>query len=185
MIVISQLESILVFYLLLQVLAKAKHPVVVVGSSCLQTKDGAAIMAATSTIAQNARVSSGAEETWKVLNVLHRSWKIRGKAFREQGVFKRDVNRNMCAVFFPCVFRVASQVAALDLGYNPGVEAIRKNPPKVLFLLGADAGCITRQDLPKDSFIIYQGPLSYCTAAEAFIYINACMASDTLLYTLL
>ncbi|KAK0150755.1 NADH-ubiquinone oxidoreductase subunit, mitochondrial [Merluccius polli] len=53
--------------------------------------------------------------------------------------------------------RVASQVAALDLGYKPGVEAIRKNPPKVLFLLGADAGCITRQDLPEDSLIIYQG----------------------------
>uniref|UniRef100_A0A8C9Y057 NADH-ubiquinone oxidoreductase 75 kDa subunit, mitochondrial n=1 Tax=Sander lucioperca TaxID=283035 RepID=A0A8C9Y057_SANLU len=106
------------------VLAKAKHPVVVVGSSCLQREDGAAIMAAVSTIAQNAHVRSGTEETWKVLNVLH---------------------------------RVASQVAALDLGYKPGVEAIRKNPPKVLFLLGADAGCITRQDLPKDSFIIYQG----------------------------
>uniref|UniRef100_A0A3Q1FM77 NADH-ubiquinone oxidoreductase 75 kDa subunit, mitochondrial n=1 Tax=Acanthochromis polyacanthus TaxID=80966 RepID=A0A3Q1FM77_9TELE len=107
-----------------QVLAKAKHPVVVAGSSCLQREDGAAIMAAVSTIAQNARVSSGVDETWKVLNVLH---------------------------------RVASQVAALDLGYKPGVEAIRKNPPKVLFLLGADAGCITRQDLPKDSLIIYQG----------------------------
>lgn len=68
---------------------------------------------------------------------------------------------------FSCVFRVASQVAALDLGYKPGVEAIRKNPPKLLFLLGADAGCITRQDLPKDSFIIYQGQLFDCTAAEA------------------
>ncbi|XP_060944225.1 NADH-ubiquinone oxidoreductase 75 kDa subunit, mitochondrial-like [Limanda limanda] len=107
-----------------QALAEAKHPVVVIGSSCLQREDGAAIMAAVSTIAQNARVSSGVEETWKVLNVLH---------------------------------RFASQVAALDLGYKPGVETIRKNPPKVLFLLGADAGCITRQDLPKDSFIIYQG----------------------------
>ncbi|GLD45528.1 NADH-ubiquinone oxidoreductase 75 kDa subunit, mitochondrial-like protein [Lates japonicus] len=52
---------------------------------------------------------------------------------------------------------VASQVAALDLGYKAGVDAIRKNPPKVLFLLGADAGCITRADLPKDSLIIYQG----------------------------
>lgn len=107
-----------------QVLAQAKRPVVVVGSSSLQREDGAAIMAAVSTIAQNARVSSRVEETWKVLNVLH---------------------------------RVASQVAALDLGYKPGVDSIRKNPPKVLFLLGADAGCITRQDLPKDSLIIYQG----------------------------
>lgn len=53
--------------------------------------------------------------------------------------------------------RVASQVAALDLGYKAGVDAIRKNPPKVLFLLGADAGCITRADLPKNSLIVYQG----------------------------
>lgn len=71
------------------------------------------------------------------------------------------------------VFRVASQVAALDLGYKPGVEAIRKYPPKLLFLLGADAGCITRQDLPKESFIIYQGQQLYCTAAEALSLIYA------------
>lgn len=50
-------------------------------------------------------------------------------------------------------------MAALDLGYKLGVDAIRMNPPKVLFLLGADAGCITRQDLPKESLIIYQGQL--------------------------
>uniref|UniRef100_H3CF53 NADH-ubiquinone oxidoreductase 75 kDa subunit, mitochondrial n=1 Tax=Tetraodon nigroviridis TaxID=99883 RepID=H3CF53_TETNG len=36
-------------------------------------------------------------------------------------------------------------------------DAIRKNPPKILFLLGADAGCITRADLPKNSLIVYQG----------------------------
>ena len=53
--------------------------------------------------------------------------------------------------------RVASQVAALDLGYKAGVEAIRANPPKVLYLLGADEGTITREDLPKDCVVIYQG----------------------------
>uniref|UniRef100_A0A8C4Q6N9 NADH-ubiquinone oxidoreductase 75 kDa subunit, mitochondrial n=1 Tax=Eptatretus burgeri TaxID=7764 RepID=A0A8C4Q6N9_EPTBU len=53
--------------------------------------------------------------------------------------------------------RVASQVAALDLGYKPGVDAIRKGSPKVLYLLGADAGAISHEDLPKDCFIIYQG----------------------------
>ncbi|EFX87607.1 hypothetical protein DAPPUDRAFT_192333 [Daphnia pulex] len=53
--------------------------------------------------------------------------------------------------------RVASQVAALDLGYKAGIEAIRANPPKVLFLLGADEGVISREDLPKDCFVIYQG----------------------------
>ncbi|NWV18641.1 NDUS1 oxidoreductase, partial [Origma solitaria] len=107
-----------------KVLDHAKKPMVVVGSAALQRSDGAAIHAAVSTIAQNARAKSGAGPDWKVMNILH---------------------------------RVASQVAALDLGFKPGVEAIRKSPPKVLYLLGADSGCITRQDLPKDCFIIYQG----------------------------
>ncbi|XP_041897125.1 NADH-ubiquinone oxidoreductase 75 kDa subunit, mitochondrial [Corvus kubaryi] len=107
-----------------KVLDHAKKPMVVVGSAALQRSDGAAIHAAVSTIAQNARAKSGADADWKVMNILH---------------------------------RVASQVAALDLGFKPGVEAIRKNPPKVLYLLGADSGCVTRQDLPKDCFIIYQG----------------------------
>lgn len=73
--VASQLEWLCncVFCVFLQVLAKAERPVVVVGSSCLQREDGAAIMAVVSTIAQNARISSGVEEPWKVLNVLHRS----------------------------------------------------------------------------------------------------------------
>ena len=62
-----------------------------------------------------------------------------------------------CVFMYVCVSRVASQVAALDLGYKAGVEAIRNNPPKVLLLLGADGGCITRADLPKESLIIYQG----------------------------
>ncbi|XP_029462186.1 NADH-ubiquinone oxidoreductase 75 kDa subunit, mitochondrial isoform X1 [Rhinatrema bivittatum] len=107
-----------------KVLSQAKKPMVVVGSSTLQRRDGVAVHAAVSAIAQNARASSGVAGDWKVLNILH---------------------------------RVASQVAALDLGYKPGVDAIRKNPPKVLFLLGADAGCITHQDLPRECFIIYQG----------------------------
>ncbi|NXR92088.1 NDUS1 oxidoreductase, partial [Hypocryptadius cinnamomeus] len=107
-----------------KVLDNAKKPMVVVGSAALQRSDGAAIHAAVSTIAQNARARSGAAADWKVMNILH---------------------------------RVASQVAALDLGFKPGVEAIRKNAPKVLYLLGADSGCITRQDLPEYCFIIYQG----------------------------
>ncbi|TRY79549.1 hypothetical protein TCAL_12405 [Tigriopus californicus] len=53
--------------------------------------------------------------------------------------------------------RVASQVAALDIGYQAGVSAVREAKPDVLFLLGADAGAITRADLPKDCFVIYQG----------------------------
>ena len=52
--------------------------------------------------------------------------------------------------------RVASQVAALDLGWKAGVSEVRAAKPKVLWLLGADAGAITREDLPADCFVIYQ-----------------------------
>jgi len=53
--------------------------------------------------------------------------------------------------------RVASQVAALDLGYQAGVAAIRENPPKLLFMLGADESAITSEDLPEDCFVVYIG----------------------------
>ena len=55
--------------------------------------------------------------------------------------------------------QVASQVAALDLGYKAGVQHIRDNPPKFLFLLGADEQTITRQDLPKGCVVVYLGSL--------------------------
>jgi len=105
-------------------LGSASRPMVVVGSSMLQRDDAAAVMRAVSTIAQNARQSSGCGEDWRVLNVLH---------------------------------RVASQVAALDMGYKAGVSAIRESVPKVLFLLGADEGAVTRDDLPQDTFVVYIG----------------------------
>ncbi|XP_057665666.1 NADH-ubiquinone oxidoreductase 75 kDa subunit, mitochondrial [Diorhabda carinulata] len=53
--------------------------------------------------------------------------------------------------------KVASQVAALDIGYTPGVDKIRDGDIQVLFLLGADNGAIDKSDLPRDCFIIYQG----------------------------
>ncbi|XP_057293927.1 NADH-ubiquinone oxidoreductase 75 kDa subunit, mitochondrial-like [Hydractinia symbiolongicarpus] len=51
--------------------------------------------------------------------------------------------------------KVASQVAALDIGYKPGVENL--GSPKLLFLLGADSGNISRSNLPKDCLVVYQG----------------------------
>merc|ERR1712002_894673 len=53
--------------------------------------------------------------------------------------------------------RVASQVAALDLGYKSGVAEARDAKPKVLWLLGADSEALTRDDIPEDCFVIYQG----------------------------
>lgn len=51
----------------------------------------------------------------------------------------------------------AGQTGALDVGYTPGVDAAIQSQPKVLILVGADAGKIKREDLPKDCFVIYQG----------------------------
>lgn len=53
--------------------------------------------------------------------------------------------------------RVASQVAALDLGYTPGVDAVREMKPNVLFLLGADEGAINKEDLGSNCFVVYLG----------------------------
>jgi len=63
--------------------------------------------------------------------------------------------------------RVASQVAALDLGYTPGVAEVRQAKPKVLWLMGADAEAVTRADLPSDCFVIYQGHHGDAGAAMA------------------
>ncbi|VDM64352.1 unnamed protein product [Angiostrongylus costaricensis] len=51
----------------------------------------------------------------------------------------------------------ADQVGALDVGYKAGTAAIRKKPIKFLYLLGADEGKLTRQNLDPSAFIVYQG----------------------------
>jgi hypothetical protein len=67
--------------------------------------------------------------------------------------------------------RVASQVAALDLGWKAGAAELRAAQPRVLWLLGADAGAVTRADLPADCFVIYQvitGIFSFANASDGF-----------------
>nr|XP_018913653.1 PREDICTED: NADH-ubiquinone oxidoreductase 75 kDa subunit, mitochondrial [Bemisia tabaci] len=51
----------------------------------------------------------------------------------------------------------ASQVAALDLGYKAGTAEIRQKPLKVVYLLGADEGTISPNDLASGGVVIYQG----------------------------
>ena len=55
-----------------QVLNSTKRAMIIVGSAVLQRADGGAIHAAVSTLAQNHRVKSGCDESWRVLNVLQR-----------------------------------------------------------------------------------------------------------------
>lgn len=49
-------------------------------------------------------------------------------------------------------------MGAFEIGYRPSFEEILKAQPKVLFLLGADdAEKLSRDQLPKDCYIIYIG----------------------------
>ncbi|OQV22638.1 NADH-ubiquinone oxidoreductase 75 kDa subunit, mitochondrial [Hypsibius exemplaris] len=108
-------------------LAKAKKPMIIVGSSSLQDADGAAILANAIVLADKLKSGSSSgssDHDWKVLNVLHRH---------------------------------AGQVGALDVGYTPGAGKIKELKPRVLYMLGADAGVVTRKDLAADAFVIYQG----------------------------
>jgi NADH dehydrogenase (ubiquinone) Fe-S protein 1 len=52
----------------------------------------------------------------------------------------------------------ASQVTSLDLGYTSSLNELKKNKPRILFLLGADDPCIKKEDFSK-SFIVYIGNL--------------------------
>ncbi|EDW62374.2 uncharacterized protein Dvir_GJ16774 [Drosophila virilis] len=58
---------------------------------------------------------------------------------------------------FNVLHNSAAQVGAFDVGYQPGVQRALQSQPKVLFLLNADAGKITREQLPKDCFVVYIG----------------------------
>lgn len=64
---------------------------------------------------------------------------------------------NMAVNVFQVCFQNASQVAAMDLGYKTGLKAIAEAQPKVLYLLGADEKITSRDILPADCFVIYQG----------------------------
>jgi len=54
--------------------------------------------------------------------------------------------------------RTANQVAALDIGYRTGAaEALKRNPPELLYLLDSDELIKDRSSLPERCFVIYQG----------------------------
>lgn len=53
--------------------------------------------------------------------------------------------------------KTASTVGAADVGVTHSVDDVIAAKPKVLFLLGADDNKITRDQLPADCTIVYQG----------------------------
>lgn len=58
---------------------------------------------------------------------------------------------------FNVLHRSASLVGALDVGYTNSLQEVLDSKPKLLFLLNADDNAITRDQLPSDCFVVYQG----------------------------
>ncbi|CAL1538782.1 unnamed protein product [Lymnaea stagnalis] len=108
---------------LCQALSKAKKPLIILGTDCLQRDDSHIILNAVRELSENVKKTCSNKD-WKIFNVLQQS---------------------------------ASQVGALDLGYQPGVQAVKTVKPQVLFMLGADAASFKRQDLCYNATIIYIG----------------------------
>ncbi|OQR69871.1 NADH-ubiquinone oxidoreductase 75 kDa subunit [Tropilaelaps mercedesae] len=79
---------------------------------------------------------------------------------------------------FNVLHRVASQVAALDLGYRAGVKDILKEKPALLYMLGADEGVVNRKDLPNDCFIVYQGHHGDVGAEIADVILPGCAYTE-------
>lgn len=79
---------------------------------------------------------------------------------------KKDENGEEWKVF-NVLHKLASQVGALDVGITPGVNAIKELKPKVLFLLGADEGKVSADDLAPGAKIIYLGSHGEAGAAIA------------------
>lgn len=50
-------------------------------------------------------------------------------------------------------------MGALDVGYTSTLQEAIASKPKLLFLVGADSGKITRDQLPSDTFVVYQGKI--------------------------
>ena len=48
-------------------------------------------------------------------------------------------------------------MGALDLGYTAGVDSLKANPPKLLVMLQADEGKITRDVIGDECSVIYIG----------------------------
>nr|XP_012594313.1 NADH-ubiquinone oxidoreductase 75 kDa subunit, mitochondrial [Microcebus murinus] len=84
-----------------QVLKEAKKPMVVLGSSALQRNDGAAILAAVSSIAQKIRMTSGVPGDWKVMNILHSyKWDLKGFILSSCIIVNQCFTKLLFAIFY-------------------------------------------------------------------------------------
>ncbi|KAL3320649.1 NADH dehydrogenase Fe-S protein subunit 1 ndufs1 [Cichlidogyrus casuarinus] len=100
--------------------------------------------------AQNPVIIVGSESLERADgNVVHAAAKVLAN--------KVSQNKDLAYPVFNVLHKRASQVAAMDLSYDCGVEKIKAAKPKILFLLGADEGSIKREDLGPNTFVVYVG----------------------------
>lgn len=79
---------------------------------------------------------------------------------------------------FNVLQRNASTVGVLDCGITNTVEDVIASKPKLLFLLGADDHKITRDKLPSDCVIVYQGHHGDIGATIADIVLPGCAYTE-------
>lgn len=72
---------------------------------------------------------------------------------------------------FNVLQRNASQVGALDIGYQPNVATAVATKPNVLFLLNADAAAIKREQIPNNCFVVYIGKTSSSSSSSRTFFI--------------
>lgn len=60
----------------------------------------------------------------------------------------------------------------MDLGYKTGLKTIQDAQPKVLYLVGADEKIVSRDMLPADCFVIYQGATSAAMMLSVFLFFS-------------
>ena len=79
---------------------------------------------------------------------------------REDGAQVHSAIRNLCDSLeceegwnpFNMLQKSAATTGALDLGYQAGVDSIKQNKPKVVFLMGADEGVVGPDDVSQLRF---------------------------------
>jgi len=109
------------------------------------------------------QIANGTHNLAEVLKGSKRPMIILGSSVfdREDGADIHNAVRSICDNLeceegwnaFNIMHKSASTVGALDLGYKSGVSSIKANKPKLLFLVGADAGAVTADDV---SLFIFQ-----------------------------
>uniref|UniRef100_A0A0B7AB99 NADH-ubiquinone oxidoreductase 75 kDa subunit, mitochondrial n=2 Tax=Arion vulgaris TaxID=1028688 RepID=A0A0B7AB99_9EUPU len=115
-------------------------------------------------------IASGAHPFAKILNDANKPAVILGSASldREDNIVIYDTVRRIAHnaqkhcehkdwKVFNYLNQNASQVGALDLGYLPGVDVLKELKPQLVFLLGADAGTVKKDDLSSTSAVVYIG----------------------------